>query len=58
MKVRCKMCVPESALRYYEQELERAYIANEHGFDTYEEYIESLKDDIGNRQYDEWKDER
>ena len=50
------MCVPESALRFYEEELDRAYIANEHGFETYEEYIDSLKDDIGNRQYDEWKE--
>lgn len=50
------MCVPESALRFYELELDRAYEAQEHGFDTYEEYIESLKDDIGNRQYDNYKE--
>ncbi len=50
------MCVPESALRFYEEELDRAYIAQEHGFETYEEYLDSLKDDIGNRQYDEMKE--
>ena len=50
------MCVPESALYYYEKQLEQAEEAFEHGFETYEDYIDSLKDDIGNRQYDEWKE--
>lgn len=38
------MCVPESALRYYEEQLEREYIANENGFDSYEEYLDALED--------------
>lgn len=48
--------VPYDALYYYELQLEQAAEAHEHGFETYEEYIESVKDDIGNRQYDEWKE--
>ena len=50
------MCVPESALRYYEEELERDYIARENGFDNYEDYYNSLQDDAENRAYDTWKD--
>ena len=50
------MCVPESALRYYEEELEREYIARENGFDNYEDYYNSLQDDAENRAYDNWKD--
>lgn len=52
------MCVPESALRYYEEELERDYIARENGFDNYEDYYNSLQDDMENRAYDSYKDER
>lgn len=52
------MCVPESALRYYEDELEKEYEAREHGYDSYEDYYNSMQDDIENRAYDNWKDER
>lgn len=52
------MCVPESALRYYEDELEKEYEAREHGFNSYEDYYNSMQDDIENRAYDNWKDER
>ena len=57
-KVRCKMCVPESALRYYEDELEKEYEAQLNGYDSYEDYYNSMQDDIENRAYDNWKDER
>lgn len=50
------MCVPECALRYYEEELERDYIARENGFDNYEDYYNSLQDDAENAAYDNWKD--
>ena len=52
------MCVPESALYYYELELEQEYEAHEHGYDSYEEYYEAMQDDKGNRDYDSWKDEQ
>ncbi len=52
------MCVPESALRYYEDELEKEYEAQLNGYDSYEDYYNSMQDDIENRAYDNWKDER
>lgn len=43
---------------WYEQELDRQYIAEQHGYNSYEEYIADIKDDIGNMQYDEMKGAR
>lgn len=43
---------------WYELELDRQYIAEQNGYDNYEDYITDLKDDIGNMQYDRWKNER
>ncbi len=48
----------DNGLAAYEREIDRLFEAQEHGFDSYEEYIESVMDDIGNRQYDEWKDDQ
>ena len=45
-------------LAWYEEELDREYEARMHGYETYEEYYEAMKDDEGNRQYDAWKDEQ
>ena len=50
------MCVPESALRYYELELEQAAIAADNGFETWEEYQEALKADKENYAYDNYKE--
>ena len=45
------MCVPESALRYYEEQLERAQIAYEHGFDSWEQYVDDLAETEANNEY-------
>lgn len=50
------MCGYDNGLSWYELDLERQYIAEQNGYDSYEEYLEAMQDDIGNRQYDEWKD--
>lgn len=52
------MCVPESALRYYELELEQAFEADEAGFDSWDEYQDFLADKAMNDAYDEWKDKQ
>lgn len=52
------MCVPESALRYYEDELEKEYEAQLNGYDSYEDYYNAMQDDIENAAYDSYKDER
>lgn len=52
------MCGYDNGLSWYELDLERSFIAQEHGFETYEEYCEAMKEDEGNRQYDEWKDKQ
>lgn len=43
----------DNGLYFYELELERSYIAQEHGYDTYEEYYNAMLEDEGNRLYDE-----
>lgn len=45
------MCVPESALRFYEEQLDRAYIAQQHGFETWEEYVNDLEEYEANMAY-------
>lgn len=45
------MCVPESALRFYEEQLEREAIAQEHGFDSWEQYIDDLAETEANNEY-------
>lgn len=44
--------------RWYEEELDREHEAYMNGFDSYEEYIESIEEHIGENQYDDMKCER
>jgi hypothetical protein len=52
------MCVPESALYFYEKRLENEDKAYKAGFDSYEEYLDAIKDRIENESYDRLKDRR
>lgn len=42
----------------YEQELDREYLAFEHGFESYEDYKNYLDDNKANDDYDSISDER
>lgn len=44
--------------RWYDEELDREYEAYEHGYDSYEEYRETIEEHIGENQYDDMKCER
>ena len=44
--------------QWYEDELDRDYEAYLHGYDNYEDYYNAMQDDLGNREYDEWKDKQ
>lgn len=45
-------------LYYYEKALDEAYLAQQYGFDTYEEYYEAMKDQEGDRIYDSWEEDK
>lgn len=50
---RCNTMCGYDPFYWYETELDRDYIAWINGFDNYEEYYNSMKDDFENRTYNE-----
>lgn len=43
---------------WYEKELDEEYIAWLNGFDNYEDYYNSVQDDLGNETFDRWHEEQ
>lgn len=52
------MCINYNPFYWLERELDLQYEAEQHGFENYEDYYNSLKDDLENEAYDKWKEER
>lgn len=44
--------------RWYDEELDREHEAYMNGYDSYEEYRETIEEHIGENQYDDMKCER